>query len=375
MKRFLAVSLVFLMLSSLAGCGQNGPNNSSQNTEKPPVADELPSPEPETPSTHPISDIYVPQTGIVNPPVVIQRLTSTLPKTSTGPAVALMEIDETLNILSESGQPIATAAEFMDTCSFAVIPAFVIDSQAESDALAAFLNEHLIIDALAVADCADADLLYQFRQHCKEVRGALIFDDLSEKEDKKAALRITNDSLANIIISRTPLSVEDVSYFNIRAVATWCYADDAAGVYQAIAAGWSGVISPDPAQVYDVYNDHPLKTLSGQPLPIAHRGDRRYPENTLLAFEKALEAGCLAVETDLRMSVDGEIVLLHDTGLSRTTDGDGVINFLTLEEIQSVLCDDIPGYEEKIPTFREALEAFGDTDLVFYCHINIRTLP
>lgn len=60
------------------------------------------------------------------------------------------------------------------------------------------------------------------------------------------------------------------------------------------------------------------------PHAFAHRGGAElWPENTLLAFRSASEMGCPYLETDLRMSRDGEIVLMHDAGLERTTNGRG----------------------------------------------------
>ncbi|RCK78426.1 MAG: Glycerophosphoryl diester phosphodiesterase [Candidatus Ozemobacter sibiricus] len=66
---------------------------------------------------------------------------------------------------------------------------------------------------------------------------------------------------------------------------------------------------------------------------MAHRGDRsRYPENSLLSFQMAWEAGADLVETDLRLTRDGVPVCLHDSTVDRTTDGLGPIDRLTLAE-------------------------------------------
>ena len=51
---------------------------------------------------------------------------------------------------------------------------------------------------------------------------------------------------------------------------------------------------------------------------IAHRGySGRYPENTMLAFEKAVEAGCDAIEMDVQLTKDGEVVVIHDERMER----------------------------------------------------------
>ncbi|GAA3402300.1 glycerophosphodiester phosphodiesterase [Paenibacillus hodogayensis] len=68
---------------------------------------------------------------------------------------------------------------------------------------------------------------------------------------------------------------------------------------------------------------------------IAHRGAAgEAPENTLAAFALGLEQGCTGIELDVHLSKDGEIIVCHDTTLNRTTDRQGAIGNLTVEEIK-----------------------------------------
>jgi glycerophosphoryl diester phosphodiesterase len=88
-------------------------------------------------------------------------------------------------------------------------------------------------------------------------------------------------------------------------------------------------------------------------LRVGHRGARAYePENTLRSFRKALELSVNAVELDVRMTKDGEIVVIHDPGVNRTTNGTGLVSTLTLKEIRQLKTEK----DEKIPTLEEALE-------------------
>ncbi|MEM3426627.1 MAG: glycerophosphodiester phosphodiesterase family protein, partial [Thermoproteota archaeon] len=88
-------------------------------------------------------------------------------------------------------------------------------------------------------------------------------------------------------------------------------------------------------------------------LKIGHRGARFYePENTLRSFRKALELGVDAVELDVRRTRDGELVVIHDAEVDRTTNGKGLVRELTLEEIRRLDA----GKGEKIPTLEEALD-------------------
>lgn len=67
----------------------------------------------------------------------------------------------------------------------------------------------------------------------------------------------------------------------------------------------------------------------------AHRGDRkRFPENTIPAFESALSVGVDMIETDIHMTADGELIIMHDRELERTAGCNGLTDQMTLEEIR-----------------------------------------
>ncbi|WP_284644788.1 glycerophosphodiester phosphodiesterase [Paenibacillus silviterrae] len=72
-----------------------------------------------------------------------------------------------------------------------------------------------------------------------------------------------------------------------------------------------------------------------KPLVIAHRGAKgEAPENTLGAFKLGLDQGCDAIELDVHLSKDGELIVIHDATMDRTTDKEGTVNEMTVAEIQ-----------------------------------------
>lgn len=72
-------------------------------------------------------------------------------------------------------------------------------------------------------------------------------------------------------------------------------------------------------------------------LNVAHRGASAVaPENTMAAFEKAVELGADAIELDLHVSHDGELVIIHDDTLDRTTDGQGPVHTRSLHELKQL---------------------------------------
>ncbi len=90
----------------------------------------------------------------------------------------------------------------------------------------------------------------------------------------------------------------------------------------------------------------------------AHRGcSQNYPENTLLAFEKAAELKNLAgIELDIQLTRDGYMVVFHDDRVDRTTDGIGEIGKYTLNELKKLKISAGNGKVEKIPTIEEVMD-------------------
>ena len=105
----------------------------------------------------------------------------------------------------------------------------------------------------------------------------------------------------------------------------------------------------------------PLSDSSCPPLIVAHRGSsHEAPENTLVAYELAIEQGARLAECDIYLSSDGVPVLFHDKELKRTSNGEGKVESKTLAELNKL---DAGSWKhekfagETIPTLVEFLEA------------------
>ena len=87
-----------------------------------------------------------------------------------------------------------------------------------------------------------------------------------------------------------------------------------------------------------------------RPMVVAHRGASiEQPENTIEAFEAAIDAGADSVEFDVRLTADGHAVVTHDPDVSRTTNGTGLVSEMTLEEIRAL----------GVPTVQDALRCLS----------------
>ena len=132
----------------------------------------------------------------------------------------------------------------------------------------------------------------------------------------------------------------------------------------AIAIGVLALTSK-PAQTAAV-----LSRFAEQPLVIAHRGGKGlWPENSLFAFERASDLGVDMLEMDLHLSSDGELVVIHDSTLDRTTNGEGPVAARSLAQLQALdagyrwsadggQSHPYRGQGVRIPTFTEVLERF-----------------
>jgi glycerophosphoryl diester phosphodiesterase len=123
--------------------------------------------------------------------------------------------------------------------------------------------------------------------------------------------------------------------------------------------------------------DHPFFdqfSADQYPLVIAHAGSELYPTDTMYALEKYAAMGVDILEMDVHMTADGEIILIHDDTLDRTTDGTGDVRQMTLAEIQAYDAgyywtkDDqtypFRGMGITVPTLRQVFETFPEFAMI-----------
>lgn len=110
-----------------------------------------------------------------------------------------------------------------------------------------------------------------------------------------------------------------------------------------------------------------LDPKSDQVLVVAHRGNwRSAPENSVAAIDSAIQMGVDIVEIDIHKTKDGQLILMHDDRVDRTTNGKGLIKDYTLAEIKKLKLKDKDGNltEHIVPTLEEALLA-GKGQIMF----------
>jgi len=94
-------------------------------------------------------------------------------------------------------------------------------------------------------------------------------------------------------------------------------------------------------------------------LVVSHRGNWQVaPENSLASIQSCIDLGVDIVEIDVRRTMDGHLILMHDSDLNRTTNGSGKVSSKTLAEIKQLFLKDrfgkITNY--RVPTFKETMQ-------------------
>lgn len=316
------------------------------------------------------------------------------------PSSALVYLDASLRVLTQSGEVIAPALEgYLKSTASAMIPALYVGDEATADALYGFLKGSGHKDFLAAAGWQNAALL-QHLADLPHIRGVVDFSGM-QGEDGDALLRIirtTNENGAKIaLIPQALASGDKVHYLQDRLITVWAWADsDPASLIRALTRGVNGLAVTDYKAAYDAigfFNDD-APTLLRVPRVAGHRGmPSVYAENTLMSAQGAFDAGADVIESDIYISRDGQLFINHDQSLKRLFDRWDIFNAenLTLEELQRLpfsfsgangvpISNNQPAAKSRygfiaqdsslrIPALREYFEQFKDTDIVHFVEI------
>ena len=111
----------------------------------------------------------------------------------------------------------------------------------------------------------------------------------------------------------------------------------------------------------------------------AHRGSKgTHPENTLEAFKEAVRLGVDGIELDVHLTKDGELAIIHDETVDRTTNGTGYVRDMTMAELKKLdagswFSEEF--YQSVIPTLAEVLSLLKDTDIKLNVEIKSDIIP
>lgn len=281
-----------------------------------------------------------------------------------------------------------TAAQFekylTDCKNNGIIPEFRLTSKTQVDAMNQAMNKTSIQDVLVVS--TDAEVV-QYARALKPavIRGALEFTEKTWTEAERFAAyqKTMSTNTQTIIIPYELATKENVMVLQNFQMAVWAYGtgiDTATEYAWMLASGANAVISDNWTAMADAQKTifTAENSLTRTPVYTAHRGYwAKAPENSMSAYIAAYESGVDCLETDVYITKDGRVVILHDGTLDRTTDAPknlGSVENMTLEQIQQYHLRMGAGgstsvTDEVMPTFDDMLKYFKGKDVKIFCEL------
>ncbi len=327
-----------------------------------------------------VYNTYLPKTDIVAAPGVIHHVTSAaeynelMANATKTPVAALYHLNKDLNITTpDGGTVIASLASALSKTNNQIIPALYIKDNATADALYNFSKEIVLQEAYIVSD--SATLLKYARTKCTNFYGVLYtkLTNAATEKDLQNLVVNTNTGWGKIVmVDDDYITKEDVAYLQKRLMSVWVINDnmETSGVYNNLSKGVNGLVTTDHgAAIYvlETFNTG-TPTLIREPFLYAHRGYSAHtPQNTIPAFQAAVDAGADLIEMDVRNTKDGRVVLYHDEylyTLTDCTDETKTVENSTYAELMQYRVDCVSGYKEKIPTLEEFLDFIKGTDVI-----------
>ncbi len=287
---------------------------------------------------------------------------------------------ENLGVVYVDATEISDMTAFLKNCkSKGVVPTLRIDSKEEADKIVEAMGSKgsRVKDVTVVS--SDASLLSYMREKSVFARGGLIYDltsnTLSSKDANVIREAVRSAPATFCIVESANASKQAVAELQALAVAVWVRVSAEPGtpefdveVIKAVTSGANGIISKDVNAVTNAINTYLSENaMTRTPLMIGHRGNpTQAPENSLSGFITAYENGADIFEIDVEITADGEIIILHDGTLNRTTNYTGTkrVGQMKLSEIKEYFLLDKSGNvtTETVPTLREVLDEFKDKD-------------
>lgn len=322
-----------------------------------------------------LADIYKPDTKIANSPIVVSKLADSNDYNTLNnpirPAVTIVEIDDFLNVLDMYGNPISTVSTMLADNGKKVIPAFFLRTETQSNRLALLLKSLNIVDAFVMTNVETSYLVKQAREICRTMRGIIQFNsEINNQQNASAIIDSLNINYANIAVLPITTKVELIMSIQSHLAMVWLNADKNNEIYTAIVKGANGIISNDFNKVYSIYSTFDTHTVIRKPLFCGHRGyASSYPENTLGGFKLAHDIQTDMIEMDVYLTTDNHIVVIHDGTVDRTTNGTGIVENLSLEQLKSLNIDYFPGIYEKISTLEEVFQFAKENNVLIQLDI------
>lgn len=262
-------------------------------------------------------DFYLPQCGVVGAPVVImpvenaealEQLCSECP-----PQNAVFFLDEKLNVTDPTGRPLTSLYRALQLCT-RTLPILRISSRSTPAALAAFLNENRVADAILCASYADRALLTEAYRampvlRCMmDCRGVALPEDISELPGV-----LVSHGAVMVILDEDVCTRRAVHALQQRFIHVVC--PDTQGIAEAAAKGVNGILTSQPSECYRLLERFPQNSFLRSHNLYAHKGfqnNGQFSENSVTGVRAAGEYGFDGAEIDVKLTDDLVPIVMHN---------------------------------------------------------------
>jgi len=265
--------------------------------------------------------------------------------------------------------------EAMSKVKGQMYPVLSVDSEEGKDAVCSYIKTEKFYDLMVISK--NPALVETIRSKYKKVQGGIDYTEVSDGSAKSLDTMIyeaNENSAKTVIISEKIATKDNVEYLQHRLMTVWSVMEgsDAVTIHKTIQSGVNGIVTENVKELAEAYSfyDGDQNVFVRTQLVIGHRClPTAYAENSIMSGKAAVAAGADALEIDVKMTKDGELVIYHESDLSSLTNGSGAISGKTLEQIKSLDLSKSVNYgtfeKTKIATLREFFEEFKDDDVMF----------
>jgi glycerophosphoryl diester phosphodiesterase len=300
-------------------------------------------------------------TKVAMAPTIVQTMTSATSLDGTRASQGLFNLDSSLKLSTDAGTNVGTLRDYLTQANRVSIPVLRIKDEATVTALVQFAMTADVADITLLSD--NVALLRKARIALPSVRVAVDFSNVGilgdTAQDVVQVVSATNRALAKIAVLPAAMSGRaTVEHLQRLLITPWVVssASTQAEAAEVLTTGVNGIIASQAKVFADVLAQLPANTLLRKPLVVGHRGlPSSTDENTLEGARLAVQAGADAVENDIYMTTDKQLVVMHDGTVDRTTTGTGAIENMTLAQVKQLRTD--PGGFQ-VPTLEEYFAAF-----------------
>ena len=323
------------------------------------------------------ASIYEPETSLQMAPAVVSEndgeTVSELVSGTRRPSTVIRTVSENLTVTDDNKE--ITLAEYMEKADKKALVGFRVEDMETAKAFAAYVEENNLVDIMVISK--EPEVLLAACNRMSGVHGMLDCSGYTAGTELIDLVTKTNEANSRIMVLPQELATEEnIQYIQARAISVWVITE-ADQMLDVILNGADGILTRDFESAYDAIEsfDGNESVLTRNTIITAHRGYHvSAPENTERSAKLAVEAGADAIECDVLLTKDGEVVINHDDTTGRLMNKNLTVADSTLEELQSLTFTSSTAQEgDKIPTLQElfiaADEADPDDDIIHVIEI------